>query len=483
MGTPSMMPTSGVAAFTGLAIDSIGNGYSIQATSAGLASATTNLFDVTAAAASRLLVTAGPPSSVTAGDAFGLTITAEDPFGNVATAYGGTIDVALKNDPGGGTLAGTTSMTPTQGVATFSRLELDTAGDSYTIQVTSTGLTGTISGSFDVTPAAASKLVVTTLPPSAVTAGDRFGLAVTAEDRFGNAATAFAGSIGIALKNNPGGGTLGGTSSMMPTNGVATFSDLELDKAASGYTIQATSTGLTAATTGSFDVTPAAASQLLITAQPPSSVTAGNSFGLTVTAEDRFGNLATEFEGGVAVALQSNPTGASLGGTVNSTARSGVAVFAGLTLDRAANGYSIQGASAGLSSATTSSFDVTPAAFSQFVVTTQPPASVPTGKPFGLAVSAEDPYGNVVTTVTGNMKVALSKKKAGVILSGKRTVALNNGVATFTRLSLNKAGKGYKLKATGPDLLSALTNPFDVTASSGKQANKQTRSQRFLGTH
>jgi hypothetical protein len=236
---------------------------------------------------------------------------------------------------------------------------------------------------------------------------------------------------------------------------------------------------LTAATTGSFDVTPAAASQLIITSGPPSTVTAGSSFGLTVTAEDRFGNVATQFAGGVAVALQSNPTGASLGGIVSLTASSGVAVFGGLALDTAANGYTIQGTSAGLSSATTGSFDVTPAAFSQFVVTTQPPASVPTGKPFGLAVSAEDPYGNVVTTVTGNMKLALSKKKAGVKLSGKLTVALNNGVAPFTRLSLNKAGKGYKLKATGVDSRFTLTNPFNVTASSGKQA--KTKSQRARG--
>ena len=246
-----------------------------------------------------------------------------------------------------------------------------------------------------------------------------------------------------------------------------------------GYTIQVTSAGLTAATTSSIDVTPGAASKLVVTTLPPSGlVTAGDSFGLTVTAEDRFGNAAASFAGSIAVALKNNPGGGTLGGTSTMMPTSGVAAFSDLELDKAASGYSIQATSTGLTSTTTGSFNVLPAAFSQFVVTTQPPASVAVGKPFGLAVSAEDPYGNVVTNVTGNMKVALSKKKAGVKLSGKLTVALDNGVATFTRLSLNKAGKGYKLKATGADLLSTLTSPFNVTASSGKQAKKQSRAVR-----
>ena len=54
---------------------------------------------------------------------------------------------------------------------------------------------------------------------------------------------------------------------MTAVNGVATFSGLTDDQAASGITLVATSSGLSPATTSSFTVTPLAASQLVFGAQ------------------------------------------------------------------------------------------------------------------------------------------------------------------------------------------------------------------------
>ena len=48
----------------------------------------------------------------------------------------------------------------------------------------------------------------------------------------------------VALANNPGGDTLGGTLSVTATSGVATFSGLTLTKAASGYTLLVSSSGV-----------------------------------------------------------------------------------------------------------------------------------------------------------------------------------------------------------------------------------------------
>ena len=100
-----------------------------------------------------------------------------------------------------------------------------------------------------------------------------------------------------------------GTVSLTPTSGVADFSNLVLITAANGYTIQATTTsnGVSSAVTNAFDVTAAPASQLVITSQPPGSVTAGTGFGLTVTAEDPYNNVATDYTGTIALALESNP--------------------------------------------------------------------------------------------------------------------------------------------------------------------------------
>ena len=469
-GTASRVPVAGVAVFSDLVLDSIANGYTIQATSMGLSAATTNTFNVTPAVASQLLVTTEPPSTLTAGTTFGLTVTAEDPFGNIAPGFVGTVTIALKSNPGDGTLGGTLMTNADAGVAGFAGLTLDEAANGYTIQVTAAGVTGAITGSFDVTPAAASQLLVTAEPPSSITAGSAFGLTVTALDPYQNVATAFAGSVTIGLKSNPVGGSLGGTLTKNASSGIADFSGLTLEKAGTAYTIQGTSTGLTSATTSEFNVTPAAASQLLVTVEPPSTLTAGSTFGLTVTAFDPYGNVATAFAGAVAIALKSNPAGGTLGGTVSLSASSGVAAFSHLIEDKAGNGYTIQATGPGLTSVTTSSFNVTPAAASRLVVTTQPPSKVPAGSKFTMDVSAEDAYGNVVTTASGTVTVALSKKRAGVKLSGKLSVTFSGGVAAFSRLSINKPGKAFQLKSTNTKLGNTLSNPFNVTPAISNHA-------------
>ena len=78
---------------------------------------------------------------------------------------------------------------------------------------------------------------------------------MTAEDASGNVASSFTGTVTLALANNPGAAALGGTVTATAVNGVATFSGLTLNKAGTGDTIQATSTGLPAATTQAFNVT------------------------------------------------------------------------------------------------------------------------------------------------------------------------------------------------------------------------------------
>ena len=79
----------------------------------------------------------------------------------------------------------------------------------------------------------------------------------------------------------------------------------------------------------------------MIAQQPPASVAAGSSFGLTVDVDDASGNLFTSFNGTVTVALANNPGGATLGGTLSVTASQGVATFSGLTLTKAASGYTL----------------------------------------------------------------------------------------------------------------------------------------------
>jgi subtilase family serine protease len=100
----------------------------------------------------------------------------------------------------------------------------------------------------------ATQLGVTTQPPSAVGLNTAFGLTVGAEDTTGTVDTSFNGTVTISLASNPGGSTLSGTLTATAVNGFATFSNLKLNQIGSGYTLHATATGLTAVTSGSFNV-------------------------------------------------------------------------------------------------------------------------------------------------------------------------------------------------------------------------------------
>src|SRR5262249_47966814 len=160
-------------------------------------------------------------------------------------------------------------------------------------------------------------------------------------------------------------------------------------KAASGYTVKVSANGLSISPviTTAINVNPAAATQLQLTTPPPDTVTAGSPFGLAVTAFDPFGNIDTSF-GNVSVLLAQNPGNATVGGTKTVTAIGGVGTFSGLTLDKAANDYQIQVGSSALLTVNTGNIDVTPAAATHFVITTQPPATLAAGTPFDLSLTA-----------------------------------------------------------------------------------------------
>jgi hypothetical protein len=199
--------------------------------------------------------------------------------------------------------------TAVNGVATFSGLTLSTAESGCQLDVSAAGLVEGLTGGVAVTPAAASQVVITQVPPSNVTVGTLFGLLATIEDPHGNVVTSANHPVSVALANNPGGASPGGPLTITPSDGVANFdSDLTLTKAASGYTLQVSSPGLAGFGTGSSSVTAAASSLLII--QEPSSVVVYVDFTLVVEAVDAYGNVVTSANNTVTVALGNGPSGA-----------------------------------------------------------------------------------------------------------------------------------------------------------------------------
>ncbi|HZW29304.1 MAG TPA: choice-of-anchor Q domain-containing protein [Isosphaeraceae bacterium] len=118
----------------------------------GLGSPKANLLvpDLTAyGMADQAEVTTDPPARVIAGDGFGFTVSAVDPFGNLDTQFNGTATLSLSQGPSGGSFAPVT--VPVQnGVAVFDNLSLGQVGNGYQFQVIINSLTPVLTPTFDV---------------------------------------------------------------------------------------------------------------------------------------------------------------------------------------------------------------------------------------------------------------------------------------------------------------------------------------------
>src|SRR5207247_4041650 len=150
---------------------------------------------------------------------------------------------------------------------------------------------------FNITPGSATQLVFGT-EPSTTLADHQISPAVKvrALDALGNLATGFTGAVAVALGSNPGSATLSGTTPVAAVSGVATFFDLSVDKASTGYTLTASASGLASVTSTAFDITPGSATQLAFTVQPANTVAgAGISPAVQVTAPEGAGDAVPSF--------------------------------------------------------------------------------------------------------------------------------------------------------------------------------------------
>jgi hypothetical protein len=77
---------------------------------------------------------------------------------------------------------------------------------------------------------------------------------VAALDTLGNTDAAFVSSVTLALRTNPAGGFLRGTTTVRAVSGVALFGAVNVDRVGSGYTLVASAPGATSATSASFNV-------------------------------------------------------------------------------------------------------------------------------------------------------------------------------------------------------------------------------------
>jgi len=462
--TETAAAVNGVATFSGLTIDTAGS-YSLAATDGSLAGANSSSFTIGAAAASQLVVT-GEPSNTTAGNAISpaATVAVEDQYGNVVSSDSSMVTVSLSS----GTFAdgGTTeTAAAVNGVATFSELTINTAGN-YSLAATDGSLTGANSSSFTIGAAAASQLVVTS-QPSNTTAGTAISPAVTVavEDQYGNVMSTDSSTVTLTLSS--GTFTDGGTTeTAADVNGLATFSGLTINTAGT-YSLTASDGSLTGANGSSFTIGAAAASQLVVTGEP-SNTSAGSAISpaVTVAVEDQYGNIVSTDSSTVTVSV-STGTFADGGTTETAADLNGVATFAGLTIN-SAGAYTLTATDGLLAETNSSSFTIGPAGPSKLAITNEP-SNATAGAAISPAatVAVEDQYGNVVSSDSSTVTVSLS---TGTFADGgtTETAADVNGVATFSGLTINTAGS-YTLAATDGSLTGANTSSFTIGAAAASQ--------------
>ena len=325
---------------------------------------------ISAAAASKLVFTQ-QPANAQGGTAFGVQpkVAVLDPFGNTVASDSSTASLSIvPGTPisgGAGTISGC-AQTETNGVFAFSGCSINTAGIGYKIRATDSSLASADSTTFNVTIGPASQIVLTG-STSPLASGSTRVVTAAIEDAGGNTVTTGAdASVTVTFAQTTGSGSLSGTGTSAAASGVATKT--VTGNVAGSVTIRASSAlsgpGTTVSNTLTFTVTSGTAAKLVVTQSPAGITSPGSAFVSQpiVTVEDAAGNTVVSDSGPVALSVTTG-TGSvgavlSCGANTSATAVNGVAAFTGCAINQAGTSFTLTAGRGGLTSGTSSQFDV-----------------------------------------------------------------------------------------------------------------------------
>ncbi len=329
---------------------------------------------------------------------------------------------------GGGTVTPATAVSDASGNVS-AQWKLGPAAGAQTLTVASAGLSGSpLSVNATALAVTPTRLAVLTDPVAGKAGVALAAVTVAAQDAAGNTITTYAGDVSVALGVNPGGATLAGTTTVKAVAGVATFSDLRLNRPGTGYTLVFSSAALTAVASSPFIVTTGDASALVFGAMP-STIDPGLPIAppVTVSAQDAAGNTVTTFTGAVTVAIGANPGSATLGGTVTRTAVAGVASFADLTITKRGSPYTLTASASGLTSGTSAAFAVASGPPTGLSIVSGSGQSAAAGALLDpITVRLHDAFGNGVASET----IAFAVTGGGGSLSSATATTDADGMAT-----------------------------------------------------
>ncbi len=192
-GTTTVTAVGGMAVFTNLADDQIEPIRVAFNTTTGLPTVTSGNIVVGQGPPVGLVVHTEPSASTNSGKAFATqpVVYVVDQFGRLETGDN-TTQVTAVLRTGSGPLLGTTTVTVSGGIGTFTNLADDKA-EIITLMFAGTRLDKALSSAITVNSAAASRFSISA--PASVSLKTPFTITVTAYDQFGNVATGFDGMV------------------------------------------------------------------------------------------------------------------------------------------------------------------------------------------------------------------------------------------------------------------------------------------------
>lgn len=470
-GTLTATAVSGVATFPGLTVSAAGT-FTMGAATTGLTSATSGSFAIFGAAA-KLAFTVQPSSvSATAPIAPAIKVTVQDAAGATVLSSTASVTLAIGANPGAGLLGGTVTASAVAGVATFSNISVSAVGTGYTLTAAASSLTGTTSAAFNITAIGPPATLAFLAQPGNVVAGATMAAFTVAVTDAGGAVVTSDNSRLVTI-SLPGVSLGSGTATRQVVNGVATFNDIVLARAGTGFALSATAAALSSVPAGgvssaAFTVSPGAVSKLAFVVSP-SNAEAGGVIApaVQVGQVDAFGNVVTAAPAAsitLALTPGAGASGASLAGTTTALSTGGVATFGTLSVATLGTGYSLTATASALTSAVSGTFNVVATGLPVRLAYLAPPTGGQFGTPMpAVRVAIQLADGTTAASVAPTtITLAFASNPGGATLTGA-TATTANGIATFSTLAVDKVSAGYQLVATAAPYTSATSAAFSVT--------------------
>jgi hypothetical protein len=403
----------------------------------------------------------------------------------------GTLSFKLWNDATCTVQFGATSSVPVSGANRVSynsgplvpmlagvyRWTVDYSGDANNLSVIgSCGVTGS---TVAITVGPAAKLAFTQQPGGgAATLAWTSQPTVTVQDAGGNTIVGSTASITLVIGTNPNSGVLTcATNPNSAVGGVATFTGCRIEKAASGYTLVASSGVLTSATSVSFTISVGSPTTVAF-AQQPGGADANVALSVQpiVTVQDAGGNTVTSSSASIALAIETNPASGVLNCATNPlVAASGSATFAGCTISKTGVGYTVVASSSGLTSATSTAFTITAAPLNYSSVGA--PSSATSNGTVTVSYPAGTADNDLLVLIEINSTSGNTTTPSGWTLQANQSAnsPAKFGIKVWTRLSAGESSVELAFKAGAAGSTAWVAR---YTRSSGYPPNPTTATAR-----